>query len=163
MVHFMRRDWKAAEEAWNRLDETAPGFRGALYWRARLAIEKGQNDRALQLLHSRIAAGRANTRVLATLGYAWARAGDKDKAGDVLGQLIADSRVRRVPAIDLAIVYLGLECWSDALDWLTTACEERAATLYQFAVDPLFDPIRTDAPSQAIRRSMGLPDLITHS
>ncbi len=163
MIHFMRRDWNAAAEAWNRLDETAPGFRGALYWRARLAIETGRIGEALPLLHSRIAAGRANTRVLATLGYAWARAGEKDKAADVLGQLAAGSGERRVPAVDIAIVYLGLERWKEALDWLTKACEERAATLYQFAVDPLFDPIRTHSASQAIRRSMGLPDLITRS
>jgi tetratricopeptide (TPR) repeat protein len=163
MVHFMRRDWKAAEETWNRLEETAPGFRGALYWRARLAIAKDEFDQALQLLHSRIAAGRANTRVLATVGYACARAGNKEKARDVLNQLLTDSRVGRVPPVDLATVYLGLERWGDAIDWLTTACEERAATLYQFAVDPLFDPIRADAASQAIRRSIGLPDLITLS
>ena len=145
----MRRDWKAAEETWNRLEETAPGFRGALYWRARLAIERGEFNQAVQLLESRIAAGRANTRVVATVGYAWARAGAKEKALDVLSVLLNDSRVRRVPPVDLATIYLGLECWEDALNWLTTACKERSATLYQFAVDPLFDPIRVDASRKA--------------
>jgi TolB-like protein len=163
MIHFMRRDWKAAGETWKRLYETAPGFRGALYWRARLAIETGDYEEGLRLLDSRISAGRANTRVLATAGYAWARAGQKDKACNVLDQLLADSRERRVPPVDLASLYLGLECWGDAIACLTTACEERAAALYQFGVDPLYDPIRADPRSQAIRRSIGLPPLITSS
>jgi serine/threonine-protein kinase len=129
MIHFMRRDWKAAEDTWNRLEEGAPGFRGGLYWRARLAIERGAFEDAVRLLESRIAAGRPNTRVLATVGYTCGRAGDKQRARDILNHLISEKRVGRVPPVDLATVYLGLECWDDALQWLATACEERSATL----------------------------------
>lgn len=161
MVHFMQRDWEGAHEIYKRLEETAPGFRGLLYWRARLAIELGQCEEALQLLQTRIAAGRANTRVTATVAYAWARAGEKDKARDILNKLLAESPSRRIPPVDMAMMSLGLECWEDALDWLTRACEERAATLYQFAIDPLYDPIRADPRGQIVRRSIGLPDLIT--
>ena len=161
MLHFMKRAWTRAEEIYRMLEETAPGFRGALYWRARLAIEQGRWDEALQLLQSRIAAGRANTRVTATMGYAWARAGEKDKAQEILDAMRADSIVRRVPPLDLAIVYLGLDRWEDALDLVSKACEERAAALYQFAIDPLYDPIRADPRAQIVRRTIGLPDLIT--
>lgn len=162
MLHFMRRDWKGAEESYKRLEETVPGFRGALYWRARLSIEQGQCEEAIQFLESRIAAGRANARVTATAAYAWARAGRKDKAREVLDELLAAGPDRRIPPLDLATVYLGLECWEDALDWLTKACEERAAALYQFAVDPLYDMVRSHHRAQMVRRSIGLPELITH-
>jgi hypothetical protein len=126
-------------------------------------LKEGHFEDAVRLLESRIAAGRPNTRVLATVGYTCGRAGDKQRARDILNHLISEKRVGRVPPVDLATVYLGLECWDDALQWLATACEERSATLYQFAVDPLFDPIRVTPEGERIRRSIGLPDLITCS
>jgi hypothetical protein len=115
------------------------------------------------LLQSRIDAGRANTRVTATAAYACARAGKKDQARDILNELLALAATRRIPPLDLATAYIGLECWEDALDWLTKSCEERAATLYQFAVDPLYDALRSRPRAQMVRRSIGLPELlITH-
>jgi tetratricopeptide (TPR) repeat protein len=161
MLHFMQRDWAGAEEIFSRLEETAPGFRGALYWRARLAIEQGRCEDAVRLLESRIAAGRANTRVTATVAYAWGRAGETGKARDILDSLVADSLVRRVPPVDLTMAYMGLQRWDEALDSLTKACQERAAALYQFAIDPLYDPIRHDPRAQTVRRSIGLPGSIT--
>lgn len=163
IIHFMKRDWKAAEDTWNKLEDSTPGFRGAMYWRSRLAIETGEYSLALQLLNSRIEAGGANARVLATSAYACARAGNKEKALSILEGLLAGADGRRTAPLDLATVYLGLESWCDAIEWLTRACEERAAALYQFGVDPLYDPIRADPASAAIRRSIGLPELITLS
>jgi serine/threonine-protein kinase len=161
MLQFMQRDWARAEEIFSRLEETAPGFRGALYWRARLCIEQGRCEEAVHLLESRITAGRANTRVTATLAYAWGRAGEARQARKIVDRFVADAVSRRIPPVDLTMAYLAVQRWEEALDWLTKACEERAAVLYQFGIDPLYDPIRRDPRAETVRRSIGLPALIT--
>ena len=162
MLHFMRRDWESARLAYGRLEMLAPGFRGGLYWRARLAIEQGLFDEALQLLDMRVGAGRSNSRVTATIGYAWARSGRREDARGMLSELMHGKGWHgRVPPLDFALLYLGLEEYDEALQWLAKACEERAAPLYQFAVDPAYDCIRADARAQALRLAIGLPQPVT--
>ena len=63
----------------------------------------------------------------------------------------------RVPPLDFATAWLGLGNWDQALQWLEKACEERAAPLYQFGVDPIYDPIRAHPRGEALRLAMGLP------
>jgi serine/threonine-protein kinase len=163
MLHFMRRRWEQAEQTWDDLEKKNPEYRGTLFWRARLAIERQQFDQALTLLDRRMALGRANLRVIATAAYANARSGRRGEAENVLTDLLRQREHTRIPPLDLALVCLGLERWDEALDWLSSACEERAAPLYQFAVDPIYDPIRSHARAEAVRLSIGLPHLITCS
>jgi serine/threonine-protein kinase len=157
VIHFMRRAWEEAEAAWRQAEELSPAFRGCLFWRARLAIETGRFDDAIDALQSRLAAGPANTRVPATMAYAWARCGARDQAEGILRDLQIRATHGRVPPLDFAIVWLGLESWEQAMDWLEKACEERAATLYQFGVDPIYDPIRAHPRAEALRLAIGLP------
>jgi serine/threonine-protein kinase len=161
MLHFMRRDWESAEKTWSKLEQAAPDYRGALFWRARLAIEQQRFEHALSLLDSRVAAGRANSRVAATAAYAKARSGHTREAEQTLEDLARQSQETWIPPLNLAIICLGLERWEDALGWLNKACEERAAPLYQFAVDPAYDPVRADVRAQAVRLSIGLPEFVT--
>jgi serine/threonine-protein kinase len=156
LVHFMRRAWDEAEAAWREAEELAPGFHGCLYWRGRLEIERGNFDGAIAALEARAAAGAANTRVLATLAYAWARSGAAERATAILENLEARAKGRRVPPLDFATVRLGLGQWEQALDWLEKACEERTAALYQFGIDPIYDPIRTHPRAEVLRLAMGL-------
>jgi adenylate cyclase len=155
LIHFLRRDFDQAEEAWREAEGIAPGFRGALFWRARLQIAAGRYREGLENLEARQSGAAANTRVLATTGYAAARAGDKLRGREIL-QSLANSATP-VPPLDLAIIHLGFGEIDEALGFLETACEQRAAALYQFAVDPLYDDVRDHPRGEAIRLAMGLP------
>jgi eukaryotic-like serine/threonine-protein kinase len=157
LIHFMRRAWDDAEKSWRQAEELSPGYRGCLFWRARLAIETGHFDEALKTLEARWTADPGNTRVFATIAHAWARRGDAARSRAILDDLTAMARTTRVPPLNFAVVHLGLEQWDQALDWLDKACEERAAALYQFAVDPMYDPIRAHPRAEALRLAMGLP------
>jgi tetratricopeptide (TPR) repeat protein len=130
LLHFMRRAWDEAEQAWREAEALSPGFRGCLYWRARLAIEAGRFDEAIALLEARRAAGSDNTRLLATKAYALARCGATDEVHSILSQLTARAQEGRVSPLDFATIWLGLQQPEQALDWLEKACEERAAALY---------------------------------
>jgi TolB-like protein/Tfp pilus assembly protein PilF len=157
LIHYMRRAWDEAEHAWRQAEELAPGYQGCVFWRAWMAIETGHAEQAIPVLEARWAAGPANTRVLATLAYAWARLGQPAKAREILADLEQRARKGRVPPLNFAIVRLGLEEHDLALDCLEQACEERAAALYQFAVDPIYDPIRSHPRAEAMRLAMRLP------
>jgi serine/threonine-protein kinase len=155
LIHFLRRDFDQAELAWQEAERIAPAYRGALFWRGRLQLATGRYREALQTLEARQSAAPANTRVLATIGYAVARAGDNSRGQAILDNLT--NSPNRVPPLDLAILHLGFGDHDKALSFLETACQQRAATLYQFAVDPLYDEIRDHPRAEAIRLAIGLP------
>jgi TolB-like protein/Tfp pilus assembly protein PilF len=157
IIHFMRRRWDQADGCFSTAESLAPAFRGTLYWKARVFIERNRPHEAMRVLEQRRMMGDANTRVTATMAYAAACAGDLAAATRIRDELLNKIRSERVPPLDMAFVYLGLADWDAALVWLKTACEERAATLYQFGVDPIYDPIRSDPRSEGIRLAMGLP------
>lgn len=157
IIHFMKRDSAKAESCFAESERLAPSFLGTLYWRARVAIDRGNYFEAISLLGQRAANGDANTRVTATMAYAYARSGDRNRAMEIYGSLLARTPDTNLPALDAATVMLGLEKWECALSWLEKACTEREATLYQFGVDPLYDPIRSDIRSETVRLAMGLP------
>ncbi len=156
IIHFMRRAWADAAAAWDQAEVLAPAYRGCLFWRARVALATGEPGSAVAALEARIAAGPANTRLLATMACARAGRGERDRALEIGEELAARARHGRVPPLDFATLCLGLEQWDEALDWLEKACEERAAPLYQFGVDPIYDPIRGHHRAEALRLALGL-------
>jgi hypothetical protein len=93
------------------------------------------------------------------MAYACAKAGDRDRAWEILDDLTARAERGRVPPLDFATLRLGLGQWEDALGWLEKACEERAAPLFQFGVDPIYDSIRAHPRAEALRLALGLPQV----
>ncbi len=57
----------------------------------------------------------------------------------------------------LAIVYMGLGNKNEAFDWLGKAFEDRSAALVYLAVDPVFDPLRSDSRFADLVQRIGLP------
>jgi serine/threonine-protein kinase len=159
LIYFMKRAWGDAEDSLLQAETLAPGYRGCLYWRARLLIETGETEKAIAALQARLAAGGANTRVLATIAYAQARGGVLQGAVSILDELTTRARTQRVPPLDFATIQLGLGKIEHALDSLERAFQEKAATLYQFGIDPLYDPVRSHPRGQALQRALGLPTI----
>jgi DNA-binding transcriptional ArsR family regulator len=65
----------------------------------------------------------------------------------------------RVPALDLAAMYVGLGETDRVFEFLARAFEERSAAMYQLKVDPIYDPFRGDARFRVLLEKMGLHDL----
>jgi TolB-like protein len=161
LIHFLHRDYSRAETTWQQAEQIAPEFHGCLFWRARLAMELGQFEQAINILHTRQSNPPANTRVLASMAYAWARSGEKRRARTILSTLTTQRDCDCVPPLDFAVIWLGLEQWEQALCWLEKAVEERSAPLYQFAIDPIYDPIRQHPRAEQVRLRLNLPG-VTH-
>lgn len=82
--------------------------------------------------------------VLAALGHAYARAGRKEDALQILNELTDLSKRRYVSPYDIALVYAGLEDKDETFSWLEKAYKERATWLILLNVDQLWDPMRND-------------------
>ena len=92
---------------------------------------------------------------LGSLGYAYARAGDRDKAKSAIRKLQALAEKRYVSAVNMAVIYAGLSDADAAFDWLTKACEARDGRVHQL-VWPFFDPFRSDSRYSELKTRIGL-------
>jgi len=91
---------------------------------------------------------------LAALGHAYAVAGQRDQAE----QLIEALKSRPyVSPVDIATVYTGLGERDRAFEWLERGLSGRAYGLVFVTTDPRFEPLRGDQRFTALVRKVGLP------
>jgi TolB-like protein/tetratricopeptide (TPR) repeat protein len=94
-------------------------------------------------------------RVKANLAYAYAVAGYRGKAVDILNEFLSDFDPRRFPAAMIAEVYIGLGDKEKAFEWLHKAIDQKDMTVFLKA-DPLYDPLRTDPRFTNLLKRMNL-------
>ena len=74
-----------------------------------------------------------NTTILAWLGEAYAKAGVREKACEVIEKLETLSKVRYVSSFDFALAHAGLKQYDAAFQWLERAYQERSPYLDHFS------------------------------
>lgn len=94
---------------------------------------------------------------LGLLGYAHARAGDHARAREALAALDRLAQTRHVPAYERAVIYAGLDDRDAAFEWLERAISAREWIVLLLNVDPIFEPIRSDARFTPLIAKVGLP------
>ena len=92
------------------------------------------------------------------LGYAYAVAGQQEKARKLIDELQSGSQPEHQVPYHLAMIYFGLGETDKAFECLTKACEHRSTQLWWIKVIPEFDRVRADPRFQAILRRMNLAD-----
>jgi serine/threonine protein kinase/tetratricopeptide (TPR) repeat protein len=99
----------------------------------------------------------AGISALAMLGYAYGRAGEKERAREILRQITRDSVGRYFKPTACALVCVGLGDYDQAISWLQKAyVEERGVYLTHLNVEPPWDPLRSDPRFIDILKKMGL-------
>ena len=91
------------------------------------------------------------------LGYAYAKAGERDEALKALNKLKRLSKRKFVGADVLAAVYAGLGDKDQAFRSLAKAIEERDSALAYAKIEPMYDPLRSDPRFQDLLRRMNFP------
>ena len=91
------------------------------------------------------------------LGHAYAAAGRRDEALKALDQLKAVARQRYVSPINFVFIYIGLGEKDEAFRWLDMGYQERDPQVSRLSINPLFDPLRSDARFTELMRRVGLP------
>ena len=149
-----------------RYDEAVEYYRAALdmdqgffwghAWIGQARIEQRRHVEALDEIQKALRISGSNTRVLATLGYAYAVAGERQKAQQVMTELHARSKGAYVSPYFLAVISAGLGDKKPALDYLEKAEQERQPYLILMDVEPVFSSVRDDPRFDALLRRIGL-------
>jgi len=147
--YFARRYDEAIAQQRKTL-EMDPGFYFARFSLAEVFSAKRAFDEAISE-YQKARASNDDPFVLALLGNAYARSGNKTEALKILDQLKELSSQRYVNAFSFAVVYLGLGDKEEALRWLDQSYQDRAGSdIGWIRVESLLDPLRGDPRFEAL-------------
>ena len=92
----------------------------------------------------------------ALLGRAYALAGEKRKALEILDELKALSQQRYVSPFDIAVVQVGLDDPTSAFQSFEEAYQRHVFRIIELTM-PMYDSLRSDSRWQNLVRRIGLP------
>jgi len=155
--HFARQSDRAREQYLKTLEMDADFAEvhvnlGLVYAQCSMFAE------AVDELQRAMAIAGRRPLMQAILGYIYGLAGDRKRAERALEELAGLVREGSVPALYLVYPHIGLGEAKPAFELLEKAYAERAGPLVYLKVEPIFDPLRSDARFQDLLRRMGLDD-----
>jgi len=95
-------------------------------------------------------------RVEAQIGIVYAKMGNREKAQDVLEELIKKSKETYVSSTAIAMLYIALEEDDKGFQWLELAYENYDSWLRLLKIDPIFDRIRSDPRFISLVKKIGI-------
>ncbi len=147
------------DEAIAQLEKTInlePHFLIAYLWLGQAFEQKKMYAEAIETFQKGMSKTERHPILVASLGRAYALAGERDKANKALNELREMSKRRYVSPYLFTVVYVGLGDKEQALAWLEKAYEERTFFLIWLKVEPRFDSLRDDARYKDLLRRIGL-------
>ncbi len=155
-AYYFARDYERAIEQGRKALELEPRFDFA-YWIVGLALaQRGMMKESINALNQAVLLTGGGLTFEAHLGYAYALSGKREEAQQVLADLEEIAKEKYVSAYYFAIIHLGLGEQELTFKWLERAFEERAGFLAFIKVEPMFDPLRSDARFSTLLERMGL-------
>lgn len=153
---YLARRYDDALGACDRILEIEPNYAPAYLYRGLSYVQKGKWKEAVADLEN---AKRLDDSPLsaAMLGEAYALAGDKVRARQILGEIQVRAKREHVSPLYPAIVHTGLGEKDLAFSELDGAVAERATNVLAIKVAALFDPLRSDPRFPDLIRRVGLP------
>ena len=94
-------------------------------------------------------------RVLAVLGYAYAVAGQTEKARAIINELDTLAKKKYVSRFSIGIVHVGLGENNEALDCFEDSYNERSDTMAILKVYPLLEKVKTDRRFVELAQKVG--------
>jgi TolB-like protein/Tfp pilus assembly protein PilF len=143
LMHW-RGDDRAAEAVLNKITKQDPGFGLTAQLLAEVEWGLGKNEEAQAVLRSHLATRPSDPIPLGELGYTLAKAGRSKEAGEILGQLDAESKQSAVPPQALAFVYLGLGDRDKAIRELWKSADDRSMRVPWLKREAVYAPLRQD-------------------
>jgi serine/threonine-protein kinase len=119
--------------------------------------QKGMPTEAIAELKKAVEATQSDAFFLAALGHAYASAGKRQEAEQVLQTLSSRAKKSYVSPFDLALIHVALRQKDQAFVLLDKAVAERSTFLVYSKWEPRLDPLRSDPRFQALLRKINLP------
>jgi TolB-like protein/Tfp pilus assembly protein PilF len=168
LYSYYEHNYDDAIAKYKQLLQSDPDFWVARHYLALAYVQKGMHDDAIKELRSLIKAPAtgaipaeviaSDTEAAASLGFAFAMAGKKAEAQDILNKLESFSQRRYVTPLYFAIVYAGLKDNDHAIEYLNKAYEARHPGLVLIRIEPMFDALRSDERfKQLVKRFEPIP------
>lgn len=136
--------------------ELDPQFIWAHMYMAQALEQKGNFKEALREFETTIRLAGGNNCVKAMKAHAYAVAGDRSSAREILDELKGAPSHQCMPSYDIAATYAALGEANHMVAWLNRACDERNMKLFTLTQDPRFDPLRHRSEFREIVEQMGL-------
>lgn len=155
VLHWSRQPERAIEQFRKVLDLN-PNYLIARSFLAEAYEQKGDFVSAIATIE-KILQAETDPMTLSTVGYVYAKSGDRHRALEILDEFVKRSNQEYVPALHLAQIHAGLGDHEQALACLDKACSERAVWISFLKVDLKFDPLRSDPRFQELLKKVGFP------
>ena len=149
VIHYLSRDFDAAEEYCGRALEINPHHEPAHFTHGLVQQQRGNEDAARAALEKALTISRGEPHVVAALGAL------SDSEG-ALGKLAELSLTRDVSPVHFATVHVARGETDRALEWLERAEAARSGWLVYLATEPRFDALRDDARFEELLARLGL-------
>jgi TolB-like protein/DNA-binding winged helix-turn-helix (wHTH) protein len=153
---YMARRYDDALGELSRIVEIEPNYANAYLYRGLAYEQKGKWKEALADLETSKRLDDS-LRSAAMLGEAYALAGDKTRARQILSEMQVRAKHEHVSPLYPAIIHTGLGDKDLAFSELEGAVEERATDLLGIKVVAIYDPLRSDPRFADLIRRVGLP------
>lgn len=155
--YYFARQYDQAIGHYRKALELDPNYSWSYLWIGQANLGKGKYNEAIADISKAIALSDGNVRMKATLGYAYAVAGKRGEAQQIIYELQEQSKQKYVSPYFIAVIYSGLGQKDWAFEWLEKAYEERHPYLALLKVEPVFDNLRADRRYMELLRKVGLP------
>ncbi|HEX8620278.1 MAG TPA: tetratricopeptide repeat protein [Thermoanaerobaculia bacterium] len=149
VIHYLARDYDAADESCQRALEINPHHEPAHFTLGLVMQQRGRREEARESLERALAISRGEPHAVAALG-----ALEADAAA--LGKLSELSLTRDISPVHFATVHCALGEFDRALEWLEAAEKSRSGWLVYLRTEPRFDALRGNARFEGLVKRVGL-------
>jgi len=155
LILYRARRYDESIAQCQRALEIDPYYANALWFLALSLEQKGELAGAIAKLEEAVSLSEG-PHYRALLGRAYALAGERPKAIEIIEELMALSQRRYVSPFDIAVLHVGLDDRTSAFQWLEKAYQQRVFRIIELTM-PMFDNLRSDPRWQDLVRRVGLP------
>ena len=158
LLLYLTGQYDGALEQCRKIQELDPILDLGHMYCGDVEVQKGNFVEAIRELQEAVTLSEGrNARVVAHLAYAYALAGRRNDAQNLLAKLLEMSKQRYVQPVLVARVYAGLGQKQDAFEWLEKAYQVHGRDLLELKYDPRFGSLRSDPRFNDLLRRIGIP------
>lgn len=141
-MRYMERQYQQALEMCDAAIEMDPNLSTAYFWKGQASELLGLFGPAIEEYRKALAIAPESSEVIASLGHALGKSGDRSGAVEILDQLNDRSKTAYVSAYFIALVHIGIGDRQAALRELKRSIGERSRAVPYFHIDPMLEELR---------------------